>query len=285
MDKHPAWWSNTELNNLPALGEYWLPLYEKYITPCTGEEKTAVEIGCFPGGFITAIGKLGYTISGFDTYPEVEKINTLLAQTTEIKAGKFYAESLDDHLKRNLAYDLVISMGFVEHFDDWPTVFKKHYELCNPGGTIIIGAPNFCTPLQRALHSSLDKDNIQNHCLHAMYPIAWDGYLRSLDLAIEYSGSYGNFNFWTQTPHKSNGHLIMSKLIESALPHTHHFSENLNKRESGYSIIIAKKPAQAPVSSSHGDMAQYFKELSHNLSNSDESLARNYSNFIESILN
>jgi hypothetical protein len=32
-------------------------------------------------------------------------------------------------------------------------------------------------------------------------------------------------------------------------------------------------------------MAQYFKELSYHLSARDESLARNYSNFIESLLN
>jgi SAM-dependent methyltransferase len=188
-------------------------------------------------------------------------------------------------MNRGLAYDLVISMGFVEHFDNWPNVFKKHYELCNPGGTIIIGAPNFCTPLQRALHKSLDKENIENHCLHAMYPVAWDGYLRSLNMAIEYSGNYGNFNFWTQTPHKTNGHLILSRLIESALPHAHHFSSNLNQRESGYSIIVAKKPVQKSDLSNLAAMAPYFKELSLHLSNSDESLARNYTNFIESILN
>ena len=285
MDKHPVWWENTTLNALPELDKYWLPLYESHIAPGHGENKTAVEIGCFPGGFIHAIGKLGYQISGFDTHPEVEKINDLLSQDTGIRAGRFYSESLDDHMQRNLAYDLVISMGFVEHFDDWPTTFKKHVELCKPGGTIVIGAPNFSTPLQRALHTVLDKDNIENHCLHAMYPIAWDGYLRSLGLATSHCGSYGDFNFWTQTPHKTNGHLILSRLIESAIPHAHHFSNRLNQGECGYSIIVAKKP-ELESSETHGnDMANYFKQLSYHLSAADASLARNHINFIESILN
>ena len=62
MDKHPVWWENTTLNALPELDKYWLPLFESHIAPGHGENKTAVEIGCFPGGFIHAIGKLGYQI-------------------------------------------------------------------------------------------------------------------------------------------------------------------------------------------------------------------------------
>ncbi len=285
MDKHPVWWKNTTLKELPTLANYWLPLYENHIASCHGENKTAVEIGCFPGGFITAIGKRGYEISGFDTHPEVEIINDLLTQDTEIKAGKFFSESLDDHLKRNINYDLVISMGFIEHFDDWPSIFKKHVELCKPGGTIIIGAPNFSTPLQRALHTVLDKVNIEHHCLHAMYPIAWDGYLRSLGLLVNHCGNYGNFNFWTEPPYKTNGHLILSRLIESAIPHAHQFSDRLNKNEAGYAIIVAQRPKLQTSTSSQSDMASYFKELSYHLSAADENLARKNINFIESILN
>jgi 2-polyprenyl-3-methyl-5-hydroxy-6-metoxy-1,4-benzoquinol methylase len=285
MDKHPVWWENTSLNELPELSNYWLPLYEDHISACHGETKTAVEIGCFPGGFINAIGKLGYQISGFDTHPEVEKINYLLSTVNEVKAGRFYAESLDDHLKRNLLYDLVISMGFIEHFDDWPATFRKHVELCKPGGTIIIGAPNFSTPLQRALHTVLDKDNIENHCLHSMYPITWKGYMRSLGLTIIRCGRYGEFNFWTQTTHKTNGHLVLSKLIESAIPHAQHFSNRLNQIEGGYSIIVAKKPESENSKLAQDDMGSYFKEVSQHLSNIDDYLARNHINFIESILN
>jgi SAM-dependent methyltransferase len=285
MDKHPVWWENTTLDELPELSQYWLPLYERHITPCHGENKTAVEVGCFPGGFINAIGKLGYQISGFDTHPEVEKINSLISVENKKKSGGFFAESLDDHIKRNIDYDLVISMGFVEHFDDWPAVFKKHVNLCKPGGTIIIGAPNFSTPLQRALHTVLDKGNIEDHCLHSMYPITWEGYMRSLGMSISQCGSYGEFNFWTQTPHKTNGHLILSRIIESMLPHAQHFSNRLNKIESGYSLIVAKKPRLNSGNGSGEDMGDYFKQLSHHLSNADESLASNHINFIESILN
>lgn len=285
MDKHPVWWENTTLKALPTLAKYWHPLYDEHIIPCHGEYKTAVEIGCFPGGFINAIGKRGYQISGFDTHPDVEKINELLSQDNEIKAGKFFLESLDEHLKRNIDYDLVISMGFIEHFDDWPLIFKKHVELCKPGGIIIIGAPNFSTPLQRALHTVLDKKNIENHCLHAMYPIAWNGYLRSLGLLVRHCGNYGNFNFWTETPHKTDGHLILSRLIESIIPHTQHFSDRINQNEGGYAIIVAQKPYLSSENSAPTDMSSYFKELSYQLSAADANLARNKINFIQSILN
>lgn len=284
MDRQPVWWENAQLGSVPALDEFWYQLYADYIPQCLDGSLSALEIGCFPGGFIGFIGRLGYRISGFDTHPEVEKLNPLFAADPGILLGRFDCESLDQHIERGIAYDLVISMGFIEHFEDWASVFGKHYQLCKPGGKIIIGAPNFCTPMQRALHTVLDKDNIDNHCLHAMYPLAWEGYLRALGMNVLYAGHYGPFNFWTQTHPKSVGHLLMANLVKSALPHVKQFSAQLNSGESGYSVIVATKGKELRDDIDVAGLADYFNRLSRVLSDHDEKLAGQVIRGIEGLL-
>ena len=39
---------------------------EEYIPPARGPEQTCLEIGCYPGRFISVFGELGYELSGID---------------------------------------------------------------------------------------------------------------------------------------------------------------------------------------------------------------------------
>ena len=36
-------------------------------------------------------------------------------------------------------FDIVYSLGFVEHFDELNIVVKKHTELLKPGGILVLG--------------------------------------------------------------------------------------------------------------------------------------------------
>ena len=85
--------------------------------------------------------------------------------------GLFTQTTLEEYAKTsNEKFDIVLSLGFIEHFNNFCGVIFDHATLCKTGGTVIIGAPNFASPIQRALHRVLDKDNLSNHVLETMYP-------------------------------------------------------------------------------------------------------------------
>ena len=64
-------------------------------------------------------------------------------------------------------FDLVYSFGFIEHFNDWPGMIRRHAELVAEGGYLFLTTPYF-RKLQYALHWLLDTPNLRQHNVHAM---------------------------------------------------------------------------------------------------------------------
>lgn len=56
--------------------------------------------------------------------------------------GTIFNQDLFDNTIEKESYDVVISDGLVEHFDELEVVFGKHVELVKKGGMLIIGVPN-----------------------------------------------------------------------------------------------------------------------------------------------
>lgn len=55
-------------------------------------------------------------------------------------------------------FDLVCSFGFIEHFNDWPAMIRRHAELVVEGRYLILTTPHFRN-LQYALHRLFDTPN------------------------------------------------------------------------------------------------------------------------------
>jgi SAM-dependent methyltransferase len=66
-------------------------------------------------------------------------------------------------------YDLVVSFGFIEHFDDLESVFARHLDFVGPGGRLVVGVPNFAG-LNRMLQRWADPAYLELHNLRAMDP-------------------------------------------------------------------------------------------------------------------
>jgi SAM-dependent methyltransferase len=240
VDKHPDWeryWSNTVFSPLSGTN-FFTQIFNVFVPEVQGQ-LTAVEIGCFPGRFIEYIGQKGYVISGIDTCPKVLGLNQLFRERG-LRIGAFSNINLDDFFGR---FGLVFSVGFIEHFANWPKIIMKHIECTKPGGRVIINCPNFATPLQRAMHQTVDKTNCDQHVLSAMYPALWGAFLRLVGMDLLYCDYIGPFQFWTETGfHPDSNEYKLQQALQSAGNWLHKIKGDFETKESGYCLAVADKP-------------------------------------------
>jgi SAM-dependent methyltransferase len=197
MNKYPQTiWdsinSSYEFEELPH-DDYTRKLIEKYINPVDGE-KTAIEIGCYPGRYLAIFGKLGYTLYGIDLTPRTEEtadhLQKMGYKVADIKRIDFF------QFDKNQFYDLVSSFGFIEHFENYPDVIDGHCRLVKPGGYLVIGAPNFKYGIQFIFHSLFNSKSLKRHVLESMSPGLWKDILQNKGFKILWSGYCGGLRLW-----------------------------------------------------------------------------------------
>ena len=158
---------------------------------------SAFEIGCYPGKFLIWLSlELGYTVSGVDLTPRVEVLPKYM-RSLGVKVGTitrgdaFAVPAAPEH-------DLVCSFGFVEHFENYPDVLRRHSEFLRPGGWLVISCPNFRRG-QHVLHTLLDAQNMRRHHLPAMSFDAWRGALEPAGFEIVRTAYVGTCEFWAES--------------------------------------------------------------------------------------
>jgi len=218
---------------------------KKYI-PSACKDKTVVEIGCAPGKWLVMFNKeLGYKIAGFEyCEPAFDKtlenleINEIGKEDIELELVDFL------HANFNKTYDVVVSLGFIEHFDEIENIFTKHYELLNDSGYLVIGIPNFRGlnfHIQKLIDKFIEQKIIPNHNLKAMNPQIMDSFAKRLKLEKVFSAYVGGFE-----PGLFNGTVvkpwILKKVLFALIRVCNLIFGSLNSRfSSGYIMCIYKK--------------------------------------------
>jgi len=130
-----------------------------------GARGEVLEIGCAPGKWLHFLAtELGLRPSGIE-YSEAGMRATVknfqilqLADTGFIHAGNFF------QLTPDRQFDVVMSLGFIEHFTDVDAVVEAHLRWVKPGGILVLGVPNLrgiYAVAQRVLDQEiLDKHNV-----------------------------------------------------------------------------------------------------------------------------
>ncbi len=123
----------------------WDALFERYLPKVKGAK--ALEVGSAPGEFLVRLGKafgfvpygIEYTETGAALNKEIFRLNNF--DPANAIHGDFFAEEFQ---QRYAGYfDLVISRGFIEHFDEVEDAIDKHMNLLKPGGYLVVSVPNF----------------------------------------------------------------------------------------------------------------------------------------------
>ncbi len=235
-----SYWDRSYADMAPTVappGDVVRTWLETQIPRPTGEQHV-LEVGCFPGRYLGVLGQLGYTVHGIDLTPAVRRMKPGL-DALGLRTGDFHeADFLSFEPGRR--YDVVCSFGFIEHFQDWAAVLRKHAALVAPGGRIIIETPNFRGAVQQLFHRWLDAENLKRHNLAAMVPQAWADVLRSEGFTVERAGYFGPFDFW----HDSGGSGLVRRvgfgLLRLISPLLKHLPEG-SATWSPYAGLIAHK--------------------------------------------
>jgi len=153
---------------------------------------SVVEIGGAPGRHCAYLSKYhGYRPSIIE-YSEIGCRKTrenfdLLGLDVTIHQRDFFSDLSD--LPR---FDVVMSFGFIEHFDDVPDVLGRHVQLLRPGGILILGVPNF-RGISRKVLAWQAPEMLARHNLEAMDLRNWAVLEDKYGLTPLFKGYIGGF--------------------------------------------------------------------------------------------
>lgn len=160
--------------------------------------KSAIELGGFPGYYAIFLKKyFGLDTTLFDFYvhqpilKEVLSANALTTTDVQVIEGDLFKYEPQQQ------YDLVLSCGLIEHFNDTKDVIDRHLQFLKPGGTLFITLPNF-TGVNGWVQRSYDMDNYNKHNINSMNPTLLAQYCRELGLQIVEAYYYGHFSIWLE---------------------------------------------------------------------------------------
>lgn len=204
--------------------------------------KTAIELGGFPGYyavFLKKYFKLDVTLLDYFVH---QPVTNALLEANELKESDIHIIETDlfNH-KEVQQYDLVLSCGLIEHFNDTDDIIQRHIHFLKPGGTLLITLPNF-KALNGWFQKVFDKANYDKHNIHCMDPELLASISRKAGLEVIQSKYFGHFSLWLEDEkNKPAGVRLLKKsvwLLGKVLTKVFPFN---SKQLSPYIILEARK--------------------------------------------
>jgi SAM-dependent methyltransferase len=85
--------------------------------------------------------------------------------------GDSVCEDIFSYTYSENIFDLVYSLGVIEHYDDPTFLIEAHLRLAKPGGLVVIAIPNY-SGKHLTLQSIFDSENLKIHNLNLMSKVA-----------------------------------------------------------------------------------------------------------------
>ncbi len=153
--------------------------------------RSVLEVGGAPGQYLAYLHRtFGYRCSVLDFSAEgcalARRNYELLGIPLDVHHADLFA-GLD--IGR---FDVVYSLGLIEHFTDLTGVIEAHARLVAPGGTLIVGAPNI-VGVNRWFMSRLGPERLAVHNPDILEIERWDAFERELGLERRFREYVGGF--------------------------------------------------------------------------------------------
>ncbi len=158
------YWKNYQYRKVPQK-----MFFDQYIPETfKRQNKSFIEIGGFPGTMsIYFHRKYGCKPSLLDFYIDKEMVHKM-EETNDIKQNTITCIEQDFFtLSSEKKYDMVFSLGFIEHFNDTEDVIKRHIDLLSSDGLLLIVLPNLLG-LNGWIQRRFDRENYDAHNIKSM---------------------------------------------------------------------------------------------------------------------
>ncbi|MBC7428155.1 MAG: methyltransferase domain-containing protein [Bacteriovorax sp.] len=135
------------------------------------DKTTALEIGCAPGKWLSFLAtELQCKVTGIEYIPlaaskTIENLELQNIKNYRVITGDFFNHQLNEK------FDIVLSLGFIEHFENYESVLKNQMDLVKDDGYLIIGIPRFVGInfyLQKIIDQFIENKLIPGHNLKTM---------------------------------------------------------------------------------------------------------------------
>ena len=167
--------------------------------------KNAIELGGFPGYYATYLKKYEHLDTTlFDYYIHQELINQLL-EKNGLKSGDINIIEADlFNYKPEKLYDMVLSFGLIEHFNDTKAIIETHLQFLKPGGVLFITLPNFKS-VNGWVQRNFDKENYDKHNINSMDLQLLTDSCKQLGLKEVEAYYHGRFTVWLENKSERTG--------------------------------------------------------------------------------
>ena len=152
-----------------------------------------LEIGGAPGQYLAFFAKeFGYKVTGLD-YSEIgckkmkENFDIL-----GINATVYQMDLFSEDIRVSPQFDIVYSLGFIEHFTNLEEVIEKHLDLLKPGGILLIGTPNLLG-VNGIVMKHIAPERMSIHNLATMDVSNWNNFKQRYELETLFEGYIGGF--------------------------------------------------------------------------------------------
>lgn len=164
----------------------------------TGSGLRLLEIGSAPGNHLVALHRrfgfipygVEYTESGVALNRDLF-IRNALPPTNVIHSDVFSPGFQSEYRE---FFDVVLSRGFIEHFEDPREAVRSHLALLKPGGTMVVMIPNL-TGINATLTRFFAKATLRQHNLTIMRLDRFREVFDLTGLEERYCSYYGIFDF------------------------------------------------------------------------------------------
>jgi 2-polyprenyl-6-hydroxyphenyl methylase/3-demethylubiquinone-9 3-methyltransferase len=157
-----------------------------------GADVSTVELGGAPGRWLVYVHRAYRHRVALVDYSPVGVAQARAALRAEgIDAAIHQGDIFDPNLDVG-RFDVVYSLGLVEHFDELTPVLAAHARFARPGGLVVIGMPSY-RGVNRLLKRWLQPAGYAVHNVDTMRLAAWEPAERELDLERVFGAYIGGF--------------------------------------------------------------------------------------------
>jgi 2-polyprenyl-3-methyl-5-hydroxy-6-metoxy-1,4-benzoquinol methylase len=205
-----------------------------------------LEIGGAPGQYLAYMhNTFGYKITCLD-YSKVGCEKTIENfKLLGIDGNVFQGDLFSGNLTLPL-FDIVYSLGFIEHFNDLSEVIINHLKLLKPGGILLVGTPNF-TGIYKIFLKHLAPKLLSRHILSTMDISNWKSFEKESKLEILFKSYIGGFelSILNRSENRTIINAVLLRIlivIRMSLKAIKNYKKYNNKFISGYIIGVYRKP-------------------------------------------